>query len=256
MEDETEAEPLAGADHGHAVPDRRRGPAPPGFHRAVAGGEHQAVTVRDERGRGPGLGPGPLLVEQELPARVIDARLAEVDHDLQREHQVAVQVAVQGVPVPGPVAQQDRRGLDLPGGVAGRQPVVQAVRPRRRAAEPLPPVAGDRQQLRVQGLLQAGDGLGERLGEVAVLSLTEAVPGHADGGPEPRVVGVEGGDPGRLLGGEQRPGQAAAVAVEVGADRGPVGGVDPVLPGHQARAGHAATSSRVSRVRLASGPPR
>ncbi len=56
-----------------------------------------------------GLGPGPLLEQQELAAGVVAAGAAQVDHDLQREHEVAVQVTVQRVPVVLPVPQQDRR---------------------------------------------------------------------------------------------------------------------------------------------------
>ena len=77
-----------------------------------------AVTLCEERGGAARLRPWALLDQQELAAGVVDAGLVEVDHDLQREHHVAVQVAVQRVPVAGPVAQQDRRGPRLPGGVA------------------------------------------------------------------------------------------------------------------------------------------
>ncbi len=225
-----------------------------GSHRAIAGGEDQPVSVRDDGRRAPRLRPRALLVEQELAAGVIDPRTAQVDHDLQREDQLAVEVTVQRVPVAGAVLEQDRRGLGLPGLVTHRQPLVEVLRPRRRPAEPGPPVAGDRQQPRVERLLQFDDSGRERLGEVAVLAGAEAVPAHVDGGPEPRVVGVERGDVGGLVRREQRPGQRATVVVQLGADRGPVRGLDPVAPGRPGRSSHAA--SRASSVRLASTPPR
>ena len=76
----------------------------------------QAVPVRDEHGRAAGLSPGPLLVQQELAARVVDGRPAQVHDDLQRKHEVAVQVAVQRVPTTRAVFQQERCGPGLTGG--------------------------------------------------------------------------------------------------------------------------------------------
>jgi len=56
------------------------------------------VAVRDEGGGAAGLGPRPLLVEQELPAGVIDIGLVEVDHDLQWKYELAVEVAATVAP--------------------------------------------------------------------------------------------------------------------------------------------------------------
>src|SRR5437868_2916565 len=84
----------------------------------------RARARRDDDSGAAGPGPWPLLDQQELPAGVVGAGPAEVDHRLQREHQVAVQVAVQGVPVALLVFQQDRGGLALAGGVAHVQPFI------------------------------------------------------------------------------------------------------------------------------------
>src|SRR6266699_1511713 len=185
VEDQAEGVPAAGPDHRHAVPYWRGGPAAGRGHLPVPGGEHQPVALRDQRRGAPRLGPRPLLDEQDLPAGVICPRVVEVDHDLQREYLVAVQVAVQGVPVAGLVAQQDRGGPGLPGPVTDLQPFVQGVRPLGGAAEPGVPVARDRQQPLVQRRPQRRHRLGERLGEVPVLAGPEPVPGHVDRGPEP-----------------------------------------------------------------------
>src|SRR6266566_1132475 len=218
VEDEAEGEPLAGPDHGHAVPDGPDRPASRRSHWPLAGGEDQPAPLRDEGGGRAGLGTWPLLAEQELAAGVVFAGVAEVDHDLQWEHELAVEVAVQRVPAALLVAEQDRGRLRLPGGMAHVQPFVQGVRPGRLAAQLAPPVTGDRQQLRVQRLLQAGDRVRERLGEVLVLALAEPVAGHVDRGPEPVVVRVQDGDAGGLVRGEQRPGQGAPDGVELAAD--------------------------------------
>jgi hypothetical protein len=67
------------------------------------------VALRQHGARAARLGPGPLLDEQELTAGVFRAVLIEADDDLEREDQVTEQVAVQRVPVPSLVAQQDLR---------------------------------------------------------------------------------------------------------------------------------------------------
>ena len=90
-----------------------------------------AVALREGERGGPGLGPRALLDQHELAAGVVDAGAVEADHDLEGEHQLAVEVAVQGVPVAGAVAQQQGRGPGLAGGVAGVEPVAQRVGPGR-----------------------------------------------------------------------------------------------------------------------------
>ena len=83
-------------------------------HRAVAGREHQRLALPDDGRRRPGLRPRPLLDDDELAAGVVVAGRVEADDDLQREHELAVEVAVQRVPVAGPVAQQQRRRAPWP----------------------------------------------------------------------------------------------------------------------------------------------
>ncbi len=113
----------------------------------VPGGDHQRLTLADEGGSGPGLGPGPLLDHHELAACVVDAGLVEADHHLQGEHEVPVEVAVQGVPAPRAVAQDQRRGPLLSGGVTLLEPLLEVGRatvPAGRAARPTPGRSGSR----------------------------------------------------------------------------------------------------------------
>jgi hypothetical protein len=81
-------------------------PAPRGPRNPVT---RPGRTLWQDRGGAAGLGPGPLLDEQELTAGVVGAVLIEADDNLEREDQVAEQVAVQGVPVSGLVSEQDLR---------------------------------------------------------------------------------------------------------------------------------------------------
>jgi hypothetical protein len=154
----------------------------------VAGREDRAVAAGERRDRRAGLRPGSLLDDHELAAGVVDARLVEADHHLEREHEVAVEVAVQRVPVAGAVAEQQRGGLVLAGAVTPVEPVAQAVRPRRLLAEARRPRPGHRQEPGPQRGPQLEDEVRQRMGEVPVPPLAEAVAGHVDGGSEPAVV--------------------------------------------------------------------
>src|SRR6516164_3858194 len=210
VEDQAQGVAATGADGADAVPDRGRGPAAGGAERAVAGGEDQAAALLEHGGGAAGLGAGPLLDQQELTAGVVGPISVQADDDLQREHQVAEQVPVQGVPVPGPVAQQDLRALGLPGPVAQLQPLLQRVGPGGGAAETSGPGPGDHEQVRIEGLAQRADGLGQVVGEVTVLAGAEAVPGHVDGGPEQLRAGIQPGQLPALVPGQEPRGAGAA----------------------------------------------
>src|SRR5205807_368251 len=140
-------------------------------------------------------GPGPLLERDELSARVVHVRPVESDHDLQREHELAVEVAVQGVPVARPVAEQERGRPGLPCLVALLEPVVETVRPWRRLPQASRPRPGDRQEMRPERGPQLRDQLRQRLVEVAVLALSEPVAGHLDGRAKAAIVAIELRDP-------------------------------------------------------------
>src|SRR5262249_14501270 len=141
VEDEPERVPLARPDHGYSMSHRGRRPAPRRQDRPVTGSEYIAVAVREQGGRPAGLRPWPLLHQQEFPSGVVGTGFVQVDDDLERKHQVAVEVTVQGVPVPGTVAEQDRSWPVLPSVMAHLEPFVERVRPRGGTAELGPPVA-------------------------------------------------------------------------------------------------------------------
>jgi hypothetical protein len=71
VEDEAQGAAAAGSHGADAVPDRGGGPAARGAERAIAGGEDQAMALLQHGGGAPGLGPGPLLDQQELTAGVV-----------------------------------------------------------------------------------------------------------------------------------------------------------------------------------------
>ena len=65
-----------------------------------------------------------LLEQHELAALVVDARLGQHRHDLEREVDVAVEVLVQRVPVALAVAEDQRRRALLAGGAAALEQLL------------------------------------------------------------------------------------------------------------------------------------
>ena len=125
--------------HADTVAHRRRRPASLRLHRPVARGEDQALTLADDGRGGARLCARSLLDDDELAAGVIRPRSVEADHHLDREHQLAVQIAVQRVPVARSVAQQQRRRTGLARGVALRRATRRARRARAAGGRVAPP---------------------------------------------------------------------------------------------------------------------
>ena len=92
---------LSGTDCRNAVADRRRRPAAGGLNRSISRGEDVAVPLRQQGRSATRLGTRALLDKQELSTSVVDAGIAEVDDDLQRKDEVAVEVSVEGIPAKG-----------------------------------------------------------------------------------------------------------------------------------------------------------
>ncbi len=241
-----------GVDGADAVAHRCSRPPAAVADRMVARGEDHRLTPLDRRRGRAGLGPRPLLDHDELPAGVVDPRFLEPDHDLQREHEVAVQVAVECVPVAWPVAQHQRGGPRLTGVVATPDPLVEVIGPRRVVAAPCSPLPRDREEVGPERGAEVLDDRRQRVREVAVLAPAVPVSGHVDGRPEPPALVVQVDEGGTLRRAEERSDHGNADVVEAGSGHRPVEFVDS--PRHR-RCRHAADSRAMS-VALASTPPR
>src|SRR6267143_7282168 len=159
MEDEAQRVPAPGAQHADAVTHWRGRPATAGRNRPVPGGEDQGLSLSDGGGGAAGLRAQALLDGEELTACVIHAGPVEADDHLERKDELAVEVAMQRIPVARPVPEQQRCGAGLPGQVTLSEPVVEVVRPRRRLPEPSGPFPGDRHQMWPEGGAQLCDQL-------------------------------------------------------------------------------------------------
>src|ERR1700730_13623993 len=260
VENQTECEALARPHRRDSMPHRRRRPSAGRTHRPFTRREDEAVAEWQQCRGAARLCARTLLDEQELTAGVVDTRFAEVDHDLQRKHQVAVEIPMQRVPVTLAVLEQDRGRLGLAGRMADAQPIVEVVGPRGPPAQFGPPFPGDRQQSRVQRLLERLDRLWIRLLEVPVLTFAEPVSAHVDRRAEQVVVEIAPPDCLGLGVGEQPGQQCATEVVDLSGDCVPVARVDAFLPLRRSHQNSLAAftslgSSKSSRNCLTLSPP-
>ena len=71
--------------------------------------EYGRLTTAQRHDLGPRLHARTLLGEHQLAAGEVRSRLGQQDHDLQREHMLAIEILMQAVVVTGAVAKEKRR---------------------------------------------------------------------------------------------------------------------------------------------------
>src|SRR5262245_27259099 len=121
VEDEAQRVARPRDDATHAVAHGASVHTPRALDRPVARREDDDLALLGGDRLAPRLRPWPLLYQQEVAARVIDAPPAQEARDLQGEHDVPVDVLVQTIVAAGLVAQQKRRGLGLASPPADRE---------------------------------------------------------------------------------------------------------------------------------------
>src|SRR5207253_10911645 len=94
-------------------------------NRAMVDGEDHRLAPAQRHDLAPGLRARPLLDQQELTAREVNARATQQHRHLQRTHQVTVEILVEAVVVAGPVPEDERRRQPLAGGVTAAQEAVE-----------------------------------------------------------------------------------------------------------------------------------
>src|SRR5437870_8241841 len=202
-------------------------------NRAMVDGEDHRLAPAQRHDLASGLRARPLLDQQELAAREVDARATQQHRHLQRKHQVTVDVLVEAVVVAGPVPEDERRRPPLAGGVTAAQEVVEPLGKPAALAERAPPVVGDGNQPGIQGPPQRVHERRQRVAEVLVFSAPEAVPLHDDAAPETPVIRVERDQRAALLRRQQRRGGGTARLVERSRDPLPVERGEPVEHGRR-----------------------
>jgi hypothetical protein len=203
MEDDAQSVASAPQHAAHAVAHRRAVPAARALHRAVARREDQDLPLLGGDGLAARLGAGPLLHQQEVAPLVVRGPPAQEAGELQREHDVAVDVLVQAVVAARLVVQQQRGGLRLPPPMADRQQPVQIGRMQRRGLQRRLELVGDGRQRRVGVHAQRLHEGGQGIREVLVVADAEPVARHVDPAAKARLVVVGRDQLGALVGGEQ-----------------------------------------------------
>ena len=120
MEDDAERVARAGEHAAHPVADGRAVETAGALGRPVACGEDHELALLGGDRLAARLGARPLLEEQEIAARVVHAAAREEARQLERKHDVAVEVLVEAVIASGLVVEQERRRLGLPAPPAER----------------------------------------------------------------------------------------------------------------------------------------
>src|SRR5471032_3359851 len=143
-------------------------------------GEQDRIALAERHDLADRLLAGPLLDQQELAALEVALGLAQQHRRLQREDQLAVEIAVEAVVVLRAVAQQQRRRPELPAGVAFVEPGRERRWETPGQAERLVPEVGHRRQRWIERLAQPLHRLGQRIGEILVLTLAVAMMLHDD----------------------------------------------------------------------------
>src|SRR5205807_1809747 len=202
-------------------------------NRAMVDGEDHRLAPAQRHDLASGLRAGPLLDQQELAAREVDARATQQHRHLQRKHQVTVEILVEAVVVAGPVPEDERRRPPLAGRVTAAQEVVQPLGKPAALAERAPPTVGDGNQPRIEGPPQRVHDSRQRVAEVLVFSAPETVPLHDDAAPEAPVIRIECDQRAALLLRQERRGGGTAGLIERSRDLLPVERGEPVEHGRR-----------------------
>ena len=102
---------------------------------------------------------------------------------------LAIEILVQAVVVAGPISQQQRRRPRLAGGAAALEQLLVLEREGvAGAAEQRRPLVRDRREVAVERAAQLGDRVRERMLEVAIAAVAEAMAGHVDRRAEAAAV--------------------------------------------------------------------
>src|SRR5437867_1630843 len=202
--------------HGPAVDAARA------LDRTVAGREDDDLTLLGGDRLPPRLRSRSLLHQQEVPAGVVDAASAQEASELERKHDVAVEVLVQAVVAARLVVEQERRRLGLAAPAADRLEAVEGRRMHGRRGQRGLPLVGDGRERRIGRVAQGVDERRHRRGEVLVVAHAELVARHVDGAPEARRIAVEADQLGALGPGQDRRGLRVAPLPQRALDRAPV----------------------------------
>src|SRR5437867_1794377 len=178
--------------HGPAVDAARA------FDGTVTSGEDDHFPLRWCDRLTPRLRSRTLLDQEEIAPCVVSLSPAQEAGELQREHDVAVEVLVQAVVAAGLVVEQERRRLGLAAAVTDGPQTVEGRGMRGRGVQRGLPLVGDRRERRIGGVSKRVDQGRQRRGEVFVLADAELVARHVDGAPEASLVRVEADQVGAL----------------------------------------------------------
>jgi len=227
VKDDPERQPLPVCDIGYAVAHLGPGKAPRTGNGSQAVGKYQRLSLLQPDRVPPALHAGTVLQEEELPAAEIHIGSSEQNGNLERERDRAVDILVLSVVAAGAVLEEQGGRSRLAGSVAAGQEVIERRIEVLACSELLLPAVRDPRKRRVEGGPKLRHRVRERIGEVAVASVSEAARLHVDGGTEVRVVREEPRQRSALPGAQQRSRECIAALIELPRDLVPIDLRDP-----------------------------
>jgi hypothetical protein len=194
VEDDSERVSHAGADAADAVTEVHTVVALRPTHGPVVNGERYGVTLPKRYDLHATLHPRPLFGQDQLATCEIDVRLRQQDGNLDREGEIAVEILVEAVEVTRDVPQQQRCRTNLTRSVTSRKERCVIVGIALVDPHSPVPVVGYNREMRIERRPNAADEGGQRVCEVAILTLAEAVACHVNVAPEIALIGIEASD--------------------------------------------------------------
>src|SRR4029079_6165404 len=107
-------------------------------------------------------------------------RARKQNENVQRKHELAIEILVQAVVIAGTVGEEERRRLTLPCLVTAREIRLVLARIARRLALNRAPGIRNVRQWGIERRTQGGDEVGQRIGKIFVLAAAETAASHDD----------------------------------------------------------------------------
>src|SRR3984893_8535935 len=214
MKDDAECVPMTGAQAAHSMPNIDpvgTACAPP---RPMVHGEDHGFALDEGHDLRPRLHPRALLREHKLAPGEILARAREEQRDLEGKDEIAVEVLVQAIVIPGAVLQQKWRRPVLPGLVAAREITCVIAGIGCGDVNALIPAIGDLSERWIKFRAQDRYRFRERISEIFVLAPPKTMSGHDAPTAKGSLRCVARGKPFAFARCQQRSGRDAAMRVE------------------------------------------
>jgi hypothetical protein len=226
VEDDAQGMSLSGAQSAHSMPEIDTIGSPRTADRAMMDCEGNRISSAKSHDFGTGLHARPLLGEDELTAGEVLLRRREQDCHLNRKDVLSVQILMETVEVAGAVLEEKRSRTQLSPVMASLDEICVFLWVTSCYPHCLVPTVRNGSKSRIQDNAQVTHKRRQRIAEVFVFALSEAVPCHNDTASKDGILGIETSGGLAFLKGQNAWQKRAAPFVKIVANLKPVQAVD------------------------------